>query len=479
MEEASRQKTEATKLDLTFLGSASSLQEAQDQHQPPQSAPSKRISRFALTFVPAFLSTGIFLGVIYVLTMKAIGANRQEAEAHLDNLRKRLQSGPVPVIERAQPVMVGALYAVYGRSAARRLLTSFCIGLFFTSLVFAVMYTRYKLVSATVRETKARLEREADPVLYAYFTDPQLRPVYNQAQQYKLVKEGPEVVPEPVHSGGIWDELREREHQFDPRFVTAVFQDSNRTELALLFWLEGSYISPGFQWIDSISLFAFNVLLDFLSVTIAITCLQRLEPPRCSFRRALGSFAVALAGTLSCAAIAFLSYRLFFRGDTSFFVKILVVLPMSLFAASCVLAASIWILVFVYEFITKQTPPDDSPNPLGVIIFGAVFFSLATLGLRYVWSYWHHASLGVVGWRDVFSFPYVLATTTLVPASLTLLAFALMLLAKLSAEPARVLPESYMTFMKEEVGGTQAAGIILLLSVLAGVVFTLIWPPPP
>ena len=479
MEAASHRDGETTELVPTVIASVSSLEEHRDL-KSPQSAPRERITRFALTFVPAFLSTGILLGVIYVLVMKAIGGNRQQVEVYLDNLRKRLQSGPVPVIEKAQPVMLGVLYAVYGRSASRRLSASFCIGLFFSCVVFGAMYFRYKHVSATVRETKARLERDAEPVLYDYFNNPGLRPVYNQSQQYVAIQAGNDTLFLPLHAGGIWDELRERKSQFHPRLVTLVFQNSNRTELALLFWFQGSYIDPGFQWIDASCVFAFNVFLDFISVTIIIVCLQRLGPSRRSFRRALSTFAVALAGTLICAAIAFLSYRLFFRGYTNFFTQILVVLPLSLLAAAIAFAALLWILAPVYQFIRKHTPSDDSPNNfVGMIILGSGSAISACAGLSYVWSYWHRASLGVINWRDLFSFPYILAATTLVPATLTLLAFALMLLAKVSAEPARVLPESYMTFMREEVGGTQAAGIILVLGVIAGVIFTLIWSPPP
>jgi hypothetical protein len=101
---------------------------------------------------------------------------------------------------------------------------------------------------------------------------------------------------------------------------------------------------------------------------------------------------------------------------------------------------------------------------------------LGVAGLTYIWRYWASASLGFVNWRDVFAFPYVLAAITLVPATLTLLTFGMILIAKIAVEPARVLPEAYMTFIKEEVGGRQAAGIIILLGVIVGTVVGLIWP---
>jgi hypothetical protein len=50
---------------------------------------------------------------------------------------------------------------------------------------------------------------------------------------------------------------------------------------------------------------------------------------------------------------------------------------------------------------------------------------------EYEWSFWGVASFGLVNWHDVFTVPYVLAATTLAPATITLLAFGLILLAKM------------------------------------------------
>lgn len=137
--------------------------------------------QFLTTFIPAFLGTGVTLGTIYVLIMKALRIDRQKLEAWFEDQRKRLQSGPIPIIEKAQPVMLGALYAIYGRSVGRRFVTSFFVGLVFTSAIFGVVYSRYTRIPATLRTTKAQLEREADPVLYKYATDPDLRPEYERA----------------------------------------------------------------------------------------------------------------------------------------------------------------------------------------------------------------------------------------------------------------------------------------------------------
>ena len=62
----------------------------------------------------------------------------------------------------------------------------------------------------------------------------------------------------------------------------------------------------------------------------------------------------------------------------------------------------------------------------------------------------------------------MLAGTTLVPAILSLAAFGLMLVTKVMAEIARLIPEAYLTFVKEELRGTQAAYLILVLSAAVG-----------
>ena len=123
----------------------------------------------------------------------------------------------------------------------------------------------------------------------------------------------------------------------------------------------------------------------------------------------------------------------------------------------------------------------ENLNPRLRFFFLAVCYTLLgfiglQIGLQNIWPYWHTASIGFIDWRDVFSFPYILAGTTLVPATLSIAVFSLMLIAKLTTEPARVMPEVYMTFVTEELGGTQAAGIIIFLSVIIGTVVGLIWP---
>lgn len=95
--------------------------------------------------------------------------------------------------------------------------------------------------------------------------------------------------------------------------------------------------------------------------------------------------------------------------------------------------------------------------------------------LATAWPKWHATALELANWRDIFSVPYVLAGTTLIPATLSVMASALMLVAQMTAEPARVLPEAYMTFVKEELGGTQAAGIIIVLSAGIAAVVGLLW----
>lgn len=426
--------------------------------------------KFGAAFVPAFIGTGLLLGVVYVVLMRAIKANRNDVEAWFEHQRLRLQAGPVPVIQRAQPVMLAGLEAIYGRSVWRRLGTSFVVGLFFTFVIFGVVYSEYRQVRTSVLQEKARIEQAADPKLYSYATDPKLIPEYKKAQERILIPTRDSFYTQPVHKGGIFDEIRERQGAYPARLLKHLSANPKRLELTLLFLMEGNVIYPGFQWIHSILLFLFNVLLDFASVTVAVVCLRRLgrQP---TFSRGLGMFACALVGTLACFATAFLSYRLFFRGNTGFFAQILIVLPFSLLAALAGLASFLAGLFLLFQKNREQ----DKLGFLYFLLFGVSSSFGGSVGLLYVWSFGHAASLGNVSWRDLFVYPYVLAATTLVPATLTLIAFALMSIAKMTAEPARIVPEAYMTFVKEEVGGTQAAGIIAIVSLIVSTVIGLIW----
>jgi hypothetical protein len=426
--------------------------------------------QFLLAFIPAFLSTAVAFGVVYVLGMKALKRDRKAVEDWFEMQRKRFESGPIPVLETAQPVMIASIYAIYGRDASRRFGTSFLVGVFFTSIIFGSVYWRYSQVSSVMHDKKEQLEREADPKLYDYFTNPQLRPVYDRSLQMRAVKEGQELAVEYVYKGGIYDELRKRREDFEPHLVQRLFSSSTPVELTFLFISEGSYIDPGFQWMDSCFLFSSNVLLDFASVTLAIACLRRLGS-RPSVPNALLCFAYFLFGTLACASVALLSYRMFFRGDPAFFWQVLVVLPLSLSAAIFGIAG---VVLFPFNLLDKNADP-ESRNLMG-LFWAVVIGWLGISGIAYVWSYWKAESMGIVTLKDVVSFPYILACTTLVPATVCLIVFGLILVMKVIAEPMRILSWAYLTFFREEVGGRQAAGVILIISALAASVFSVIWP---
>lgn len=425
-------------------------------------------AKFLIAFIPTFLATGVSLGTVYVLLMRSLRIDRENVEAWFENQRKRLRSGrPIPIIEKAQPVMIGALYAVYGRTALRRFVASFFVAVIFTSMMFGVVYWRYTHERAVMRTIKSQLERETDPVLYDYATNPQLRSEYEKSQEtmtaynHQGMKVGTNIYE---YSGGIYDELRKRTSTFEPRLVANLFANPNRVELALLFIFDGTYLDPGFEWIYALSLFGFNVFLDFFSVTIMIHALQLLEDDT-SVQMAVITSAQALCGTLLSGALGFLSYRLFFRGDIAVFWQLLVAFPLS----SGAMLLGIHAVVSLFDR-KKDTDMRWLLGLSAVALIGGAFF-----GFRYIWSYWQAISFGIVNWHDLFFFPYVLAATTFVPATMSMAAFGLMLIAKVTAEPARVVPEAYMTFVKEELGGTQAAGIIVVLSAAVGAIAGLIW----
>jgi hypothetical protein len=428
----------------------------------------EQVEKFLQAFIPAFLGTGVLLGVGYILVARALKIDRDKIEEWCESLRKRLQAGPVPIIEWAHPVMIGVLSAVYGRTLLRRFAASLAMASVFTFVMFSIFYLTYSKASSDLRLEKSQMERDVDPTLYRYYTDRQLRVEYDKAWEHTFQRYGKDDFDVIfIHNDGIYKQLRTSYSDYEDRLARRLIASPDSAALTPLFLLEGNYINSGFQWTQAIPIFIFNVFLDFVSVTIVFAALRRMKP-QMSLSNAIASFVQILGGTVMCAAIAFLSYRLFFRGDISFFLQLVVLFP-TLFVAAMVGVTGV--AAFIASLF-KREPISDSLGPT----FMSVIFGCAGVGgLNFLWGAWRPLSLGVWRWQEVFSFPYVLATTTVVPATLTLTALGLMLVAKFTVEPARVLPEAYMTYIHDEVRGTQAAGAIALLGVLAGVVAGLVW----
>lgn len=157
--------------------------------------------KFWLAFMPGFIGTGTGLGITYVLITKTISADRARIEGFFEGWRQKFDSGHVPILEWSQPLMIAALYGIYGRNVARRILVSAGISTFFTCLIFGSVYWRYRSVSPSIHIRKTQLEVEADPKLYRYFTDPKLRPEYDKAQQMESVPAGQDNVWMYVYHG--------------------------------------------------------------------------------------------------------------------------------------------------------------------------------------------------------------------------------------------------------------------------------------
>src|ERR1700704_6681389 len=56
---------------------------------------SRWLVKFLIGFFPVFLGSGLLLGMIYVLVMRAIRVDRANVEAWFDAQRHRLQLGPI------------------------------------------------------------------------------------------------------------------------------------------------------------------------------------------------------------------------------------------------------------------------------------------------------------------------------------------------------------------------------------------------
>jgi hypothetical protein len=422
--------------------------------------------KFLIVFIPSALASGFLFGAIYVAVAKELKVDRQRIEERFEKLRSRLGAGPFPIFQTALPFMRGAVTAIYGKTVSRRLLTSFVLSMVFTSCMFSIIAWRYRNTSSKTQIRKSQVEREADPVLYEYTHDPKLLPEYLKSEESVPVSNGVSLYK---YRTGIYNELHVREMQYYDNLQLRIARDPDRAKLTLLFLIEGDYRDPGFQFGEALFLFLFNTILDFASATAAIRALWRLSG-EFTLRNIL-TILFWVGSTLLCLLAAFLSYRLFFRGHWAVFED---------FAEFAVGTGMALLYLFILYKIYKFCRDPDVKGTGYFSVLGFLFFSswiplVAWAALTLSWSSVSHSSLELTNWRDLYSFPYVLAVTTLAPACTSLAAFILILLLKVTSEPARILQWSYMTFVKEEVGGTQASAIILSLGILVGAIVACIW----
>jgi hypothetical protein len=422
--------------------------------------------KFLIVFIPSALGSGLLFGAIYVAVAKELKIDRQRIEERFEKLRSRLGAGPFPIFQMALPFMLGAVTAIFGRTVSRRLLSSFVLTMVFTSCMFSILAWRYRNTSSETQIRKSQVEREADPVLYEYTHNPKLIPEYLKSEESIPISNGASLYK---YTTGIYNELHVREMEYYDNLQLRIARDPDRAKLTLLFLVEGDYRDPGFQFAEALFLFLFNMILDFASVTATIRALRRLSG-EFTLRNIL-TILLWAGFTFFCLLAALLSYRLFFRGHWAVFkdfAEFAVGMGMGLLY--------LFILYKIYKFCR-------SPDVTGTDYFYVLWFLfisswillVACGALTLSWSSLSYSSLELTNWRDLYSFPYVLAVTTLVPACTSLAALILILSLKVTSEPARILQWSYMTFVKEEVGGRQASAIILGLGIIAGAIVACIW----
>lgn len=106
-------------------------------------------------FTTIFIGSGTLLGVSYILVSRALKINRAKVEEWLEQQRLRLEKGPIPLIEKAQPIMAGALGAIYGFGPRRRFFTSLTIGTVFMVVGLGLAWQRYYRLDPEVRATNS------------------------------------------------------------------------------------------------------------------------------------------------------------------------------------------------------------------------------------------------------------------------------------------------------------------------------------
>lgn len=429
----------------------------------------------AFSFLSATIASGLVYGLFYVLMTRALRVDRLEVERWFETVRNRLSTSAIPVFEIALPVILGVLRAVYGRTGWRRLLVSLFIGFSVSSLIFVLLRWERAAVPESVRDLKQSIEREVDPDLYRFATDPSLRHLYHEAFETEFVPIGRSGATMYKHSSEVHLLIRKKDAEFDGRFAEHIVDHPLRRELMLLQLFEGDYKETGSPYGSAILMLLFNAGIDLLSITLALRVFAWCTTSITMWRTVLCCWVQVLIAA-ACYVVALSIYTAMLMGNASVFWT-LFLLSLCLPILFCGLS---WM-----AFQDEKSWSWSNFFWIGWVLFCIAWalFSCWAIGNYYGLFATFKASLGAgkAAWANLllngFHLPSrarLFAATTLIPVSLATIAFVLCLAAKLTAEPLRYLSWAYMTFVKEEMSGTQAAGVIALFGALTGAIVSIV-----
>ncbi|MHC4568277.1 MAG: hypothetical protein ACYTE3_21255 [Planctomycetota bacterium] len=205
------------------------------------------------------------------------------------------------------------------------------------SLILSTIYTTTVLVGSweylsgkpALSSLKDQIEAEADPYL-----SKRSKSEIARARETKGVGGGPYgggVVP--VYEDEVSVKIREHLARFDASMlrVTSEHKDS---ELLFLLWLkEGTYLDPGVQFWNLISMYLYNMLGDFLAAFVLMQLLglaEKLYHPRWKILLVLS---LLLVGPIMM-LLNLLPYGLLASGATAAFFWLLIEIPLSVIAVS-------------------------------------------------------------------------------------------------------------------------------------------------
>jgi hypothetical protein len=424
------------------------------------------VSNATLKFLAGVLSSGIAYGVFAVLLIRILKKDKDAIEKTMEGFRQKLGKSSLPVLEIASSAISWALRTVYGRSAGQRLMASLCIGLTVTSVMFCSLGIFYLGIREKLRPVKVEIERSVNPWLYERGASSNYSEEWRKAFIYESHMNRMIV---PRFSGSPYEEIRKGANEFFPGFIAAISESPDSFGLSLLTLFEGTYVSPGFEWGTLLGALLFNVLIDFIAASVAaVIFIELARQP--STGNAIASIAALLLATGVLLLMSVVCYQQMFRGNTGVFFQVLIVLPL------CCLAFLGSAGIFFAWLSSLRSEPEfwNFSLSLGVLAMAGTLFVLGVQFARNIWRYWSATLWHLPRLHDWGALSYVLAMTVLIPLLIVVACTLTALVLKGAAEPGRILTWAYMTWVKDHQSGTQVSGVVALLAVLTGIIFSFV-----
>jgi hypothetical protein len=205
--------------------------------------------------------------------------------------------------------------------------------------------------------------------------------------------------------------------------------------------------------------FVFNVFLDWAAISAILAALVWARDA-IDWHKTVASLGIIAATAFGGFIVSMLCYRMFLSGNTGVFAQLLFVVPLS--AIWTIAGGGLIGLCVLYNKTVGLW------YRVGGFVLGSILVGTGVMMGRNIWVTWESSNVFGNANNPLAGLSYLLAIATVLPAAIVLIVMAMAFIGQLMARPMVAFQWGYMTFVKEEMSGTQAAGLIALLGVATG-----------